>query len=117
MLNVGRRALWVLALALLGLLQIAWFISSVPVALRIGTAGLLVVAALRPGWALLIWAGLAPLTTSIASLVGVPTLGAQLLEAMTAPVIMGVVARYTTDTPTRLALPALWMSVVAIASG
>ena len=48
MLSVGRRALWLLALALLSLLQIAWFISSVPVALRIGAAGLLLVAAVRP---------------------------------------------------------------------
>ena len=74
----GRRALWLLALALLGLLQAAWFISSVPVPLKIGVAALAVIAAFRPAWGLLIWAGLAPLTTSIAGLVG--TEGDELLD-------------------------------------
>src|SRR5687767_4212650 len=94
-----------------------WFISSVPASLKIGVAGLLVIAAIRPGWALLLWAGLAPLTTSIASLTSGPDAGAQLLEAMTAAVITGAVLRVTTSPPTRLALPALWLGVVALASG
>jgi hypothetical protein len=98
-------------------MQTAWFISNVPLPLKIGIAGLSAIAVFRPAWALLIWAGLAPLSTSIAGLVDMPTLGAQLLEAMTVAVITGVVVRYTTGAPTRLALPAIWMSVVAIASG
>ena len=114
----SRRAFWLLALGLLGLLHTAWFISGVvPVPLKAGVAGLLVVAAIRPGWALLIWAGLAPLTTSIASFTSGPNLGALLLEAMTLAVITGVVLRYTTGVPTRLALPALWLGIVAMASG
>ena len=117
MLSAGRRALWLLALALLALMQTAWFISNVPLPLKIGIAGLSAIAVFRPGWALLIWAGLAPLSTSIAALVDDAPRGALLLEAMTVGVITGVVARYTTGTPTRLALPALWMGVVAIASG
>jgi len=115
--NGGRRALWLLALALLGLLQTAWFISSVPLPLKAGIAGLAVLAVCRPPWALLVWAGLAPLTTSIAGLVGTETLGAELLEAMTWAVITGVAVRYTPGAPTRLAVPALWMAIVAMASG
>src|SRR5688500_11798476 len=115
--SVGRRAFWLLALALLGLLSAAWFTSGAPVPLKAGVAGLLVVAAARPGWALMIWAGLAPLTTSIASFTSGPGLGARLLEAMTIAVITGVVLRYTSGAPTRLALPALWLGIVAIASG
>ena len=106
-----------LALALLGLLQTAWYISSVPLALKVGVAGLAALAVCRPPWALLIWAGLAPLTTSIAGLAGPETLGAQLLEAMTWAVITGVAVRFTPGAPTRLAVPALWMGIVAIASG
>ncbi|HUR21441.1 MAG TPA: hypothetical protein VMZ90_11570, partial [Vicinamibacterales bacterium] len=105
-----------LGLALLGLLQTAWFLSSVPLPLKIGTAGLAALALFRPAWALLVWAGLAPLSTSIASLVDHSPAGAQLLEFMTAALITGVVVRYTTGPPTRLALPALWMGAVAIAS-
>ena len=115
--SAGRRALWLLALALLGLLHTAWFSSSVSPSLKIGVAGLLMVAAIRPGWALLVWAGLAPLTTSIASLTSGPGAGAQLLEAMTAAVITGAVLRPAAGAPTRLALPALWLGVVALASG
>ena len=117
MLGIGRWALWLLALTLLGLMQTAWFISNVPLLLKLGIAGLTAIAVCRPTLALLIWAGLAPLTTSIVSLVSATTLGAQLLEAMTVAVITGVVVRYTTGAPTRLALPAVWMSVVAVASG
>ena len=116
-LGAGRRAFWLLALAVLGLMQTAWMISSVPLALKLGVGALLVVAALRPGWALLLWAGLAPLTTSLAGLAGNPALGARLLEGMTVAVIAGAVVRYTAGTPTRLALPALWFGVVALASG
>src|SRR5688572_17375368 len=115
--SAGRRALWLLALALLGLLQTTWFLSSVPLPLKIGIAGLLAIAVVRASWAFLIWAGLAPLTTSIAELAGAPMLGAQLLEAMTAAVLTGFIVRHTTFAPSRLAWPALLMSVVALASG
>ncbi|MEO6223008.1 MAG: O-antigen ligase family protein [Vicinamibacterales bacterium] len=117
MLGVGRRALWVSALALLGLIQVSWWVSSVPGPLRIGAASLLVIAAFRPSVALMIWAGLAPLTTSIAEFTNAPLLGAQLLEVMTAAVITGAAVRPATAPRTRLALPAVLMAAVAIASG
>jgi len=115
--TIGRRALWIAALALLGLLLAAWLISDVPLTLKVGVAALLALATWSPGRALLVWVGLAPLTTSIAGLAGTPLLGAQLLEFMTLAVIAGTVARHTTKVRTRLALPALVMGAVAVASG
>ena len=117
MADASRRAVWLLALALLSLFPITWFISTVPLALKAGVAVLLAVAAFRPGLALLIWAGMAPLSTSIAGLTGLPNLGAQLLEAMTASILLGVVGRYPRSPSTHVALPAIFMSAVAIASG
>lgn len=113
----GGGAIWLAALAFLGLLQTAWFISSVPLALKAGAAALLALSVARPAWGLFVWAGLAPLTTSLAGLAGATVLGAQLLEIMSAAVLTGVVWRHTAGTPTRLALPALWMGAVAVASG
>ena len=117
MAGASRRAAWLLALALLSLFPITWFLSSVPLALKAGVAALLVVAAFRPGLALVIFAGLAPLSTSITGLTGLPSLGAALLEAMTMSIVFGVVVRYPTGPGTRLALPAIFMGAVAIASG
>lgn len=117
MATASRRALWLLALAVLSLFPITWFISSVPLALKVGVAGLLAVAAIRPGLALLIWAGMAPLSTSLAGLTGLPSLGAALLEVMTTSVIFGAVVRSPIGPPTHMALPAIFMSSVAIASG
>lgn len=115
--TAGRWALRLAALALLGLLQVAWQLSAAPVVLKVGVAGLLALALVRPAWALLVWAGLAPLSTSLAGLAGSPLPGAQLLEAMTCAVLVGAVARGTSESPSRLALPALWMGAVALASG
>lgn len=115
--RTGGRAVWLAALVFLGLLQTAWFISSVPLPLKAGVAVLLALAVARPAWALFVWAGLAPFSSSLSGLAGVPVMGSQLLEMMTVAVLTGVVARHTSGTPTRLALPALLMSAVAIASG
>lgn len=115
--RMGGRALWLAALAFLGLFQTAWLISSAPLALKVGVTALLALAVARPAWALFVWAGLAPLSSSIAGLAGVPMMGAHLLEMMTVAVLTGVVARHTGGPRTRLALPAVLMSAVAIASG
>lgn len=114
---IGRRALWTTALMLLGLLQVAWLIADVPVPLKLGSSALLMLAVARPALALLVWAGLSPLTTSIAGLAGAPLIGALLLEVSTLAVITGAVVRHTIPAPARLATPALWMGAVAVASG
>lgn len=114
---IGRRALWTTALMLLGLLQVAWLIADVPFPLKLGSSALLMLAVARPALSLLVWAGLAPLTTSIAGLAGAPLIGALLLEVSTLAVITGTVVRHTISPPTRLAIPALWMGAVAVASG
>ncbi len=114
---IGRRALWTTALMLLGLLQAAWLIADVPLTLKLASSALLMLAVTRPELSLLVWAGLAPLTTSIAGQAGAPFFGALLLEVSTLAVITGTVVRHTIPTPTRLATPALWMGAVAVASG
>ncbi len=109
-------AAWAGALLLLGSLHGAWLLSTTPWTLKAGVAGLLVLAVARPGPALLVWAGLAPLSTSLTEWAGSPLPGFWLLEAMTTAVIFGGVARMRGGPPTRLALPALLMAAVALAS-
>jgi hypothetical protein len=115
--GVSRRAAGLLALALLGVLQAAWFLSSAPIALKAGVAGLLALSMARPGVAVMVWAGLAPFSSSLAMLAGSLLSGAVLLEHMTLAVITGVVARGSAGTTTRLGLPALVMGTIALVSG
>ena len=111
---VGRFA----GLAAIALLQTYWFLQPVPVAARVLAAVLVVLSISRPVSGLLIFAGLAPLSTPIASLCGGGAwLGVQLLEQLTLGVGAGVLLRGgSIEGRTRIGAPALFMAVVAIAS-
>jgi len=116
--KLGQAAATGAALTVLGLLQAAWLISGAPLSLKAGVVGLVALSCYRPSWGLLILAGLAALPSAIATLAGAPNAGAQLLEMMAIAVVTGaVVKRSSADAPTRLALPALVMGVVVLASG
>ena len=115
--GVGRRAFWLLALALLGFLSAAWFTSGAPVPLKAGVAGLLVVAAVRPGLG----------ADDLGEFGSAHHLDCQ-LHIATRPRSAAArshdhrchywrSAALHVGRSTRLALPALWLGIVAIASG
>lgn len=108
------RAAGALAIASL---QIYWFLQPVALPLK-GFALLLVaVSVVRPAAGLLAFAGLAPISTVIATLCGAPGMGGQLLEQMALGVGAGALLRgRPPEGRTRIGAPALFMAVVAVAS-
>jgi len=108
----------VAGLAAIAALQTYWFLQPVPVAAKAVAGVVLLVSLAKPASGLLVFAGLAPLSTALATLCGGGTgLGGQLLEQMALSIGAGVVLRGgTPESRTRLGAPALLMAVVALAS-
>ncbi|HUR19885.1 MAG TPA: hypothetical protein VMZ90_03700, partial [Vicinamibacterales bacterium] len=109
----GRTA----GLAAITVVQTYWFLQPGPLAFK-GLIALIVVISLsRPSGGLLIFAGLAPLSTAIATLCGANALGGQFLEQIALGVGAGVILHGIREQGrTRTGAPALFMAAVAIAS-
>lgn len=112
--QIGRAA----GLVAIGALQLYWFLQPLPLAAKVLAAVFVVVAIRQPAWGLLVFAGLSPLSTVIASLCGGGAgLGAQLLEQFALGVGAGVLVRdRSAEGRTRIGAPALFIAAVAMAS-
>ena len=104
-------------LAAIGALQTYWFLQPIPGAAKVFAAVCVLLSLARPAAGLLVLAGLAPLSTSIATLCGGGIgLGSQLLEQLALGVGAGVLLRaWSTEVRTRIGAPALLLAVVALA--
>jgi hypothetical protein len=116
----GSRA-WVagrgVGLSAIVLLQTYWFLQPGPVALKAMAAALVILSIARPSSGLLVFAGLAPLSTAIVTLCCGYALGPQLIEQAALAVGVGTLLRSgPTDGRTRIGAPALLVSMVALAS-
>jgi hypothetical protein len=100
------------------LLQFYWFLQPVPLPAKVLVAAFVVVSIARPASGLLVFAGVAPLSTAVAGLCGGGAwLGAQLLEQLALGVGTGGRVRGgASDGRTRIGAPALFMAAVATAS-
>ena len=104
-------------LAALAVPQIAWLAQPIPLSFKLGHVALVGLALARPADALLVLAGLGPLTTAIGFLAPTPLNGWWLLEQAVLAVITGVVARHRPDDGrTRSGRTALVVAAVAMAS-
>jgi hypothetical protein len=113
----GRPAGRAAGLVVIAGLLAYWFLQPAPL-LQKGLAALLVAVSLaRPANGLLIFAGLAPLSTAIGGLSGTAGMGSRFLELMALGVAAGtVVRRRRPEDVTRIGTPAMLLAVVAVAS-
>jgi O-antigen ligase len=116
--SVGSRVGQAAGLTAIALLHGYFLIQPFPVAAKILAALFLLASLVKPDAGLLVFAGLAPLSSAIAGLCGGGTgLGAQLLEQMALAIAAGVLVRARSPgIRTRIGPPALLMAVVAAAS-
>lgn len=114
MIRVLARAL---AVAGIAAVQAAWIWQPEPLAAKLLPLALLVLAVVRPGYALLVLASLAPLSTPIARLLHCAAPGAKLLEQLVLAVVAGGLIRaWGSRQVTRLGGPGLLFGAVAAAS-
>lgn len=114
-------AVWVVArvtgLAIIGLLQGCWLLQPIPFDLKLLVASGVAVSLVRPAYGLLIFAGLAPLSTGIALVAGAGGLGGRMLEQLALGIGAGVLLHMKpADGGTHIGRPAWCVAVVALAS-
>lgn len=116
-----RRTLAVLACLLFALPVLAtWGHPAVPVSLRLLAIVILVAAAFRPAWGLLIVAGLLPLAAPIQVLSGAPIGAGGAAEILVAPFLLAAGIRLASSgspVSSRLLWPALAMAAVVASAG
>src|SRR3989304_6151445 len=110
---MGRGA----GLATLVSLEAYWFLQPGPLPFKALAALLVTASIVRPAVGLMAFAGLAPLSTTVADLCGAYGMGAQLFEQIALGLGAGLLAHGgRSDDRTRIGGPALLVSAVAIAS-
>jgi hypothetical protein len=97
--------------------QVAWHLQPLPAGLRVFQVAALLIAAIRPPAGLVLLAGAAPLTTSIAAALGSPQAGSRLLEQLVLGCVTGALIHLHPGAQrTRLLWPAVIVATAAIAS-
>jgi O-antigen ligase len=106
-----------MAVVCMGVVQAAWWLQPLPLSLKALTVGLLALALARPAWALLVFAALGPVSTTLCHAAGSAIDGGWLFEQMALAVMTGALVRWpATQTALRSALPAFLNGAVALAS-
>jgi len=110
------RAAQTITLTVVGGLLGLWFLQPVPAVLVIFHAAFLVLAATRPAVALVVFAALGPLSTSIGEIASSQMAGSRHLEALVLSLVIGGVLRWRPGDATRTGLPALLFGTVCLVS-
>jgi hypothetical protein len=98
-------------------LEIAWLAQPAPLPARLFQIAVLVTAVLRPAHALLILAGLGPLSWDLATILSEQVHGPRMLEQMAVAVVAGTLVRWrSSDEPSRTAAPAAILGLIALTS-
>jgi len=107
----------VTGLAVIGLLQAYWLFQPIPLGLKLLIASMLGVSLVRPGYGLLVFAGIAPLSTAVALLCGAGGLGGRMVEQLALGIGAGVLLQMKPrEGRTRIGWPAWLVALVALAS-
>ena len=106
----------VVGLALALVLQIAWVVQPLPVALKILPASLGVVSAVHPATGLIVLAGLGPMANAMSLWAQAPLPGIRLLEQLVLAFVFGAGLRWWRTAESRLPEAAALLAASAIAS-
>lgn len=111
------RILRAAGLVAVAALQLVWLFQPIPLALKLANVAFVALAIARPTTACLVLACIGPLAHSILAALAVPIAGTRLLEQLVLAVVTGAIVRWQpSDEPSRTAVPAIFVSLVAAAS-
>jgi O-antigen ligase len=115
--SASGKAFRLSGLALAVAFHAAWLAQPLGWPVRVFHLAFIALAVARPGYALLVFAGLAPLTTTLTVLLQSPKPGWTLLAAMMWSLVTGLLARdISPGARSRLRVPAFLLATIALAS-